>query len=429
MKKWAFFFFVVSMLVASSTSAEVTWYFNWYCSGCAKIGARTTGTEGPFSSRGACESARSGMQSTMDRRGGGVRAENCYSVGFEAERSSPSTSSPPSSRGGGYRQPQSPQPQYQQPAFDLEQQRREEEERSRREEEAERARHAEIERQRQEKLRQDRDDAVNRLRGRVDKPFGIRGGAPGDLQIRQLPTQSRGHESDQTIPPVWRQLYCAHNIFGGVLKNAKEGNLDEMHYLAQEMKNALDSLPLGVECGEIKPPPAPYGQKELPGAKMLIFYKKLLDATTREGEKVQVANRDIERAQADVKRARERLEAAQNPPTKPEIRQPPQESPSVKQKEQTKDDPIAKAYEQQKAYQEKEEKRIEEVYKEQKEKQSSMDEAMALLRESQRQLNEVNSRKTETTNALNQYLDMSIQLVANPGLVGELERKITQRRQ
>jgi hypothetical protein len=363
----------------------------------------------------------------MDGRGGGVRAENCYSVGFEPERSSPSTPTQPSQGGGVYRQPQYPQPQ--QPSVDLEQQRREDEERRQREEEAERARQTEIERQRQEKLRQDREDAVNRLRGGVDKPFGIRGNAPGDLQIRQLPAQSRGPDPDQTIPPVWRQLYCAHNILRGVLTNAKEGNLDEMHYLAQEMKNALDSLQLGVECGEIKPPPPPYGQKELPGAKMLIFYKKLLDATTREGEKVQGANRDIERAQADVKRARERLQTAQNPPTKTEIRLPPQESPPVKQKDQAKDDPIAIAYEQQKAYQEKENRRIEEVYKEQKEKQSSMDEAMALLRESQRQLNEVNSRKTEATNTLNQYLDMSIQLVVNPGLVGELEQKITQRTQ
>ena len=227
--------FAIVLIWTATALAEVTWYFNWYCSGCAKIGARTTGTEGPFSSRGACESARSGMQSTMDRRGGGVRAENCYSVGFEAERSSPSTSSPPSSGGGGYRQPQSPQ--FQQPAFDLEQQRREEE--------AERARQAEIERQQQEKFRRDRDEAVRSLRGGVDTPFGIRVNPTGDLQIRGLPEQTPRSGTGGSLS-VWKQLYCVSNIFKGVLGGAKEGNLDEMHYLAQEMKNALDSRPLGA---------------------------------------------------------------------------------------------------------------------------------------------------------------------------------------
>lgn len=416
------------LVLASFAVAEVTWYFNWYCSGCARIGARTTGTEGPFSSQGACESARSSMQSTMNRRGGGVRAENCYSVGFE---------SPAPSQPSGERVPQGQpgysRPTYPQPQIDTgEQQRREEEERRRREEEAERARQAEIERQKQEEFRRDRDDAARRLRGGGDATLGIRGNPAGDLEIRQLPQQSPISDTGQSIPPVWRQIHCAHNILKSVLTNAKKGDLLDMHYLAQEMKNALDSRPLGVDCGEVKPPPAPYGQKELPGAKMLILYKKLLDASVREGEKVHAANDDLERAKQKEKEAREGLEKARRPDAKredkPSTQEKTQEKPPEKPEQKPKDDPIARAYEQQKAYQEKERRKIEEVYKQQKEKQAEFEDFTINLRAAQKQLNEANSRKIEATNQLNRYSQMSDQVLANPGRAGELEQALPQRR-
>lgn len=420
--------FAIGLLWISGALAEVTWYFNWYCSGCARIGARTTGTEGPFSSQSACEGARSGMQSTMDRRGGGVRAENCYSVGFEAERPSPSTSSPPSSGGGGYRQPQSPQ--FQQPAFDLEQQRREDEERRRREE-SERVRQAEIERQKQEKFRRARDEAVKSLRGGDSAPLGIRGNPTGELQIKGLPEQTPRSGTGGSLS-AWKQLNCVSTIFKGVLGGAKEGNLDEMHYLAQEMKNALDSRPLGVDCGQASEPPAPYGQKELPGTKMLIFYKKLLDATVREGEKVHAANGDLEQAKQKEKEAREQLEKARRPDAKredkPSTQDKTQEKPPEKPEQKPKDDPIARAYEQQKAYQEKERRKIEEVYKQQKEKQAPLEDYSINLRAAQRQINESNSRKIEATNQLNRYGQMSEQVLANPGRAGELEQALTKRR-
>lgn len=429
MKTWVFLFVAILafLLAAVLAVAEVTWYFNWYCSGCARIGARTTGTEGPFGSQGACESARSSMQSNMDRRGGGVRAESCYRTGFESPPPSPANVERSPQRQPGYSSPSYPQPQ-----IDTGEQQRLEEERRRQQEQAERARQAEIERQKQEEFRRDRDDAARRLRGGGDATLGIRGNPTGDLQIRPLPEQSRRQESGQNIPPVWRQLHCAHNILKGVLTNAKEGDLVEMHYLAQEMKNALDSRPLGVDCGEVKPPPAPYGQKELPSSKMLIFYKKLLDATVREGEKVHAANGDLEQAKQKEKEAREQLDKARRPDAKREDKPSPQdktqEKPPEKPEQKPKDDPIARAYEQQKAYQEKERRKIEEVYKQQKEKQAPLEDFSINLRAAQRQLNESNSRKTEATNQLNRYSQMSDQALANPGRAGELEQALTQRR-
>ena len=392
MKTWVFLFVAILafLLAAVLAVAEVTWYFNWYCSGCARIGARTTGTEGPFSSQGACESARSGMQSSMDRRGGGVRAESCYRTGFESPPPSPANVERSPQRQPGYSSPSYPQPQ-----IDTGEQQRLEEERRRQQEQAERARQAEIERQKQEEFRRDRDDAARRLRGGGDATLGIRGNPTGDLQIRPLPEQSRRQESGQSIPPVWRQLHCAHNILKGVLTNAKEGDLVEMHYLAQEMKNALDSRPLGVDCGEVKPPPAPPKKKK-------------------------------------EKEGREQPDKARRPDAKredkPSTQDKTQEKPPEKPEQKPKDDPIARAYEQQKAYQEKERRKIEEVYKQQKEKQAPLEDFSINLRAAQRQLNESNSRKIEATNQLNRYSQMSDQALANPGRAGELEQALTQRR-
>lgn len=272
------------LVLASFAVADVTWYFNWYCSGCARIGARTTGTEGPFSSQGACDSARSSMRSMMDSRGGGVRAENCYRTGFE----SPAPSQPSGERAPqgqpGYSRPTYPQPQYEDTRRLEEESRRREAERRRQEEEAERTRQADI--QRQEQFRRDRDDAARRLRGADSAPFGIRGTPTEDLQLRGLP----GAGSTSSVPtrfPVWQQLNCIHSIFKGLVEAAKDANKDELEYLHQEIKNAIDSQPLRVSCKEAPPPPRPYGERELNQSKILSFYQKLVGAAVREGEKIQ----------------------------------------------------------------------------------------------------------------------------------------------
>lgn len=415
---------LVVLVQARLGVAEVTWYFDWYCSGCAKIGARSTGTEGPFSSLGDCESARSGMQSTMDRRGGGVRAEKCYSVGFE----SPPPSQPSGERAPqgqpGYSRPTYPQPQYED-TRQQEENRRREAERRRQEEEAERARQAEIQRQ-QENFLRERDDAARRLRGADSAPLGIRGNPTEALEIRGLPERAT-RTGGSSLFPVWQQLHCIHNIFKGLVAASEVANKDEMEYLRHEMKNAMDSQPLGVSCEQAPPPPKPYGEKELNQAKILSFYQKLLDATVRQGEKLQAANRDIEQAQANVRRAREGLDKPRGPSAKPEEQQPGPERPRERPETKTKDDPIAKAYEQQKAYQEKERGKIVEVYKQQKEKQAEFEDFTINLRAAQRQLNESNSRKIEATNQLNRYGQMSDQVLANPARAGELEQVLTQR--
>ena len=51
--------------------AAVTYYFNWYCTGCYALGSGSNGREGPFGSPSACESARASMGGSLNLRGCG----------------------------------------------------------------------------------------------------------------------------------------------------------------------------------------------------------------------------------------------------------------------------------------------------------------------------------------------------------------------
>jgi len=62
---------ICSALIPAASLAAVTYSFDWYCSGCAKLGMGTNGREGPFGSGSACEGARSAMAGSLASRGCG----------------------------------------------------------------------------------------------------------------------------------------------------------------------------------------------------------------------------------------------------------------------------------------------------------------------------------------------------------------------
>ena len=62
---------LLATLVAPATFAAVTYSFEWYCSGCSKLGMGSNGREGPFGSGAACEGARSSMAGSLATRGCG----------------------------------------------------------------------------------------------------------------------------------------------------------------------------------------------------------------------------------------------------------------------------------------------------------------------------------------------------------------------
>jgi hypothetical protein len=73
-----------ALLLSAGAGAAVTYSFDWYCSGCAKIGMGSNGREGPFSSGSACQSARASLSGSLSTRGCGSRYFNpqpCVSAG------------------------------------------------------------------------------------------------------------------------------------------------------------------------------------------------------------------------------------------------------------------------------------------------------------------------------------------------------------
>ena len=87
-----------ALLLPAGGHAAVTYSFDWYCSGCAKIGMGSNGREGPFSSGSACQSARASLSGSLSTRGCGSRCFNpqpCVSAGQPDELPLPTVASAP----------------------------------------------------------------------------------------------------------------------------------------------------------------------------------------------------------------------------------------------------------------------------------------------------------------------------------------------
>ena len=80
---------IIAILCAALFSlgvfASVTYSFDWYCSGCSKLGMGSNGREGPYGSGSACEGARASLGASLASRGcpGGrcFNAQPCVSSG------------------------------------------------------------------------------------------------------------------------------------------------------------------------------------------------------------------------------------------------------------------------------------------------------------------------------------------------------------
>jgi hypothetical protein len=62
---------LLAALGPATTLASVTYSFDWYCSGCARLGMGSNGREGPFGSGSACEGTRASMAGSLASRGCG----------------------------------------------------------------------------------------------------------------------------------------------------------------------------------------------------------------------------------------------------------------------------------------------------------------------------------------------------------------------
>jgi len=90
--------FACAALIPVASLAAVTYSFDWYCAGCAKLGMGTNGREGPFGSGSACDGARSAMSGSLASRGCGAgrcfNAQPCVSSGRPDLQPAPAVSVP-----------------------------------------------------------------------------------------------------------------------------------------------------------------------------------------------------------------------------------------------------------------------------------------------------------------------------------------------
>ena len=63
--------FACASLFCVESLAAQTYYFDWYCPGCSRVGSGSNGRAGPFGSHAACEAARAAMGGSLNLRGCG----------------------------------------------------------------------------------------------------------------------------------------------------------------------------------------------------------------------------------------------------------------------------------------------------------------------------------------------------------------------
>ena len=224
------------------------------------------------------------------------------------------------------------------PTIDHEAERRAREEADRQREENERR---ELERRKAEQQMQfehDRDKTAESLKGNTSTgAFGLKGVAPADSGLR-----APGERVDRDITgkqAAWKQLHCAASILGPAIAAitpppGKEPDFTESRYLLNEALNALNGQRLGVQCSAA--PPMPQASGQAPTLDRAIEnQKKLIDRAHSAASQLEQATRA--RTQAD--------------------------------------DPIARAYAEQQAY------------------QAAQEQRLAPIREQQRQINRERERK------------------------------------
>lgn len=283
-----------------------------------------------------------------------------------------------------------------------------EEARKREEEEKAEARRKE-EREAKEKFERDKSDAIESLKGvaaseldlkdavkdaetikdRSTDSFGLKGVGVSDSGIKDL---KPGNES-RDLRTASKQVCGAAEITNYVLKAASKPSpdLEETRYMATEALRALAGERLGIKLDQ---PAATCDRARAEQVgQMLPSYRAALQTVVTQ----------IDRIRADKKQAQEvKAETTQPRVQPPDPQTKEQTTPSPKQgatpaatipPRSADDERIAKALAEQRAFQEAEKKRIEDIYKKQKEDETQLAAALAKLREMQKQINEDNQKK------------------------------------
>jgi hypothetical protein len=238
--------------------------------------------------------------------------------------------------------------------------------------------------------------------------FGLKGVSPNEAttMIKTAPPDA----SSRDVSTAKKQLTCAADITNYALKHVSNivagtgtgADMDEINYLAGEAANALQGNPLGVQCNSsatlkfVKAPDLP---------KITPAYKTALDNMVRDSKRLYDTQQQAVAAQQKVEEAKKRLVDLKNQPATQSSQQQASPQTSTKPPPSSGDPSVDKAYAEQKAWQLKDQERINQIYAEQKKGQQQQFDALAVLRKAraeQAELNAINSQKVSATKALTQ---------------------------
>lgn len=319
----------------SAAAAPCEYYFTWSCSGCANIGARTTGKEGPFPTESACNSAASSMRSNMGQAGGGVTINSCTPTYYTCGEDTPGR---PSSPGRGQ---SAPDPGHAAPSYDYEAERQAQEERER-QERAEDERRKQKEQEAREKFEQDKQNALKQMKGTQGGALELKGASTTAGARAANPLKLKPGDLGVVASSPGKAFACAAWIAGHAFPAARKGDAHEVRHLRQQVERALKGETPGVDCPRnLEPVPEITNAGPLgPGGDLYRFYGKLLNATATEAEKINVSQRTLQElglghlTVKDLPALQQQLKDAQKPsapPTEKDARQVTEQKPEVKQ--------------------------------------------------------------------------------------------------
>lgn len=304
------------LYAANAAAAPCEYYFTWSCSGCANIGARTTGKEGPFPTQSVCESAASSMRSNMGQAGGGVTINSCTPTYYTCGDDTPSSPSGP------VRGQSAPDPGYTTPPYDYEAERQAQEERERQEraEEEDRKRR---EQETREKFEQDKQSALKQMKGTQSGALELKGRNTAIGTTVANPLKLKSGDLGVVVSSTGKAFACAAWIANHTFPAARKGDVHEVRHLRRQVERTLKGETPGVDCPKKSVPEITNAGPLGPGGDLYRFYDKLLNATTMEAEKIDMSQRTLQElglghlTVKDLPALRQQIKDAQKPSTPP----------------------------------------------------------------------------------------------------------------
>jgi hypothetical protein len=253
---------------------------------------------------------------------------------------------------------------------------------------------ADVARARNELLSEIKDDACEVQPGGQTDFFGIPAASPAEIKAT-IDTKCPQHLK-RDVNTAWKQIHCAAEIAQHALDKlrkmesssaARQRDLDDISFLAKESMSALHGeTGGGMTCSPAPPVKFP---KPPDMAAISSQYSHMLSRTVDDAQKIYDLQQQALAAQQKIDAAKAKI----NNPS----------SASSATSSASSDDPVAKAYAEQQAWQKADQDKINQIYAQQQQMQQSNSDALAALRAAQLELNKLNSQKVQPQQEIDDF--------------------------